>query len=256
EARDTYKAEILKDGLNLLPNYYEDGNFPSVPWHAHNILVSFIKNGRNMSSKQLYEYYAINNEFPKWINDLFRGELHALFIQCRNLDDSKSNAVIKKFLKILVPEIDDQNFDDAASRFHSIFIECRHVLWTRINKLFEDLQRRAKSNEINKIFAAMTARNVQKVWQQFLVNINISAICEKSTITNNFEKLLSDVVHAGLWTINFFQPKDAQAIFFNLNNNLYTVNLNVLTPSGWNVASSIDLSCYNFTVQKGPEAIK
>ncbi|CAG8753809.1 986_t:CDS:1, partial [Cetraspora pellucida] len=83
-------------------------------------------------------------EFSKWINDLFRGELHALFIQFRNLDDSKSNAVIKKFIKILVPEIGDQNFDDAASKFRSTFIECRHVLWTRINKLFEDLQRRAK----------------------------------------------------------------------------------------------------------------
>ncbi|CAG8787845.1 16652_t:CDS:1, partial [Cetraspora pellucida] len=96
-------------------------------------------------------------------------------------------------------------------------------------------------NEINKIFAAMTARDVQKVWQQFLININIPAICEESTIINNFEKLLSDVVCAGLWAIKFFQSKDAQAIFFNLNNDLYTINLNVLTLSDWNVASSIDL---------------
>ncbi|CAG8753847.1 14072_t:CDS:2, partial [Cetraspora pellucida] len=116
EARDTYEAEILKDRLNLLPNYYEDGNFSSVLHRAYDVPASFTKDGRNISFRQL----------------------------CENLDDSKSNAVIKKFLKILVPEIGDQNFDDAASKFHSIFIECQHVLWTRINKLFEDLQRRAK----------------------------------------------------------------------------------------------------------------
>ncbi|CAG8812534.1 4788_t:CDS:2, partial [Cetraspora pellucida] len=165
-ARDSYEAEILKDRLNLPPNYCEDGNFPLVPCHAHDVPASFTKNGRNMSSKQLCD------------------------------------------------------------------------------------------DEIDKIFATMTARDVQKVWQQFLVNINIPAIREDSTIANNFEKLLSDVVRAGLWVINFFQPKDAQAIFFNLNNDLYTVNLNVLTLSGWNVASSIDLSHYNFTAQKGPEAIE
>ncbi|CAG8830896.1 4225_t:CDS:1, partial [Cetraspora pellucida] len=61
EARNTYKAEILKDGLNLPPNYYEDENFPSVLRHAYDVLASFIKDRRNMSSRQLCEYYAINN---------------------------------------------------------------------------------------------------------------------------------------------------------------------------------------------------
>ncbi|CAG8801156.1 7810_t:CDS:2, partial [Cetraspora pellucida] len=199
EARDTYEAEILKDGLNLPPNYYKDGNFPSVPRRAHNVPASFIKKGRNMSSKQLCEYYAINNEFSKWINDLFRGELHALFIRCRNLDDSKSNA--------------HQNFVPPLLNGGMFFGQGL----TNCLRICREEQK---------------ARDVQKVWQQFLVNINIPAIREESTITNNFEKLLSDVVRAGLWAINFFQPKDAQAIFFNLNNDLYTVNLNVLTLSG------------------------
>ncbi|CAG8458538.1 6387_t:CDS:2, partial [Scutellospora calospora] len=50
-----------------------------------------------------------------------------------------------------------------------------------------------KGNEIDKIFATITARDIQKVWQQFLVNINIPAIRDDSTISNNFEKLLTDV---------------------------------------------------------------
>ncbi|CAG8834120.1 7282_t:CDS:1, partial [Racocetra persica] len=73
-------------------------------------------------------------EFPKFVSELFRNEMHALFIRCRNLDDSKSNRIIKKFLKILVPEIGEQNFDDAASKFRSTFTEWRHVLWNKIIK--------------------------------------------------------------------------------------------------------------------------
>ncbi|CAG8627872.1 17892_t:CDS:2, partial [Cetraspora pellucida] len=185
-ARDSYEAEIFKDRLNLPPDYYEDENFPSVLCCAHDVPASFIKNRRNMSSRQLCEYYAVNND--------------------------EDQQIVRGFAE--------------------------------------------KSEKIDKIFAAIMVRDVQKVWQQFLVNINIPAIYEDSTIANNFEKLLSDVVYAGLWAIIFFQPKDAQAIFFNLNNNLYTVNLNVLTLSSWNVASSIDLSRYNFMAQRGPEAIE
>ncbi|CAG8668933.1 7454_t:CDS:1, partial [Scutellospora calospora] len=103
---------------------------------------------------------------------------------------------------------------------------------------------------IDKIFATITARDVQKVWQQFLVNINIPAIRDDSTVSNNYEKLLTDIVRAGIWAINFYNLKDAQAVFFNLNNDLYTVNLNVLTLSDWNVATSIDLSRYNFNIQR------
>ncbi|CAG8462269.1 10918_t:CDS:2 [Cetraspora pellucida] len=105
--------------------------------------------------------------------------MHALFIRCRNLDDAKANGIIKKFLKILVPEIEEQNFDDA-----------------------------------------------------FLININIPAIREDSNDSNNFEKLLLDVVCVGVWTLSFYDPKNAQVVFFNLNNDLYMVNLNVLTVSG------------------------
>jgi hypothetical protein len=62
-------------------------------------------------------------------------------------------------------------------------------------------------------------------------------------------------VQAGIWALNVYNPKDAQTIFFNLNNDLYTVNLNVLTISEWNVATSIDLSRYNFNTQRGAELI-
>ncbi|CAG8638125.1 6710_t:CDS:2, partial [Scutellospora calospora] len=210
EARDNYESEILKDGLNLPQVYFEDGKFPSVPRRAHDVPASFTKHGRTMSSKEICNYYTINKEFPRWINDLFRGEMHALFIRCRNLDDPKTNGIIKKFLKILVPEIGEQNFDDAALKFRSTFIE----------------------------------------WRHFLVNINIPAIREESTISNNFEKLLTDVVRAGIWALISYNQKDAQIIFFNLNNDLYTVNMTILTLSGWNVATSIDLSRYNFTAQR------
>ena len=92
----------------------------------------------------VHNILCIIKEFPKWVSEIFRNEMHALFIRCRNLDDSKYNGVIKRFLKILVPEIGEQNFDEAASKFCSTFIEWRHVLWLKVNKLFLELQKRAK----------------------------------------------------------------------------------------------------------------
>lgn len=75
---------------------------------------------------------------------MFRGEMHALFIRCRNLDDPKTNGIIKRFLKLLVPEMGVQMSDEMAVKFRSIFTEWRHVLWTRITTLFEDLQKRVE----------------------------------------------------------------------------------------------------------------
>ena len=80
------------------------------------------------------------------------------------------------------------------------------------------------------------------MWAQFLVNIDVDAIHNESGGANNFKKLLTNVVHIGIWALNFYELKNAQVIFFNLNNDLYMINLNVLTLSGWNVATSIDLN--------------
>ncbi|KAF0482716.1 hypothetical protein F8M41_023380 [Gigaspora margarita] len=178
--------------------------------------------------------------------------MHALFIRCRNLDDAKANGIIKKFLKFLVPEMGEQIFEDAASKLRSNFIEWRHTLWNRISKLFVELQKRAKSNDdLNKLFAKVTANDVQRVWQQFLVNIDIPAIRNEHNDSNKFENLLLDMVCVGVWALNVYEQKNVQTVFFNLNNDLYTVNLNVLTLNGWYVATSIDLSKYHFNAQKG-----
>ncbi|CAG8809515.1 16904_t:CDS:2, partial [Racocetra fulgida] len=143
-----------------------------------------------------------------------------------------------------------QNFDDAASKFCSTFIEWHHVLWNKIIRLYEELQIRAKSDDIQAIFAKINADDIEKVWHQFLINIDIAAIRDESNGSNNFERLLLDVVRNGIWALTYYKQKPAQAVFVNLNNDLYTVNLNVLTISGWNVGTSIDLSRYTFNGQK------
>ena len=50
---------------------------------------------------------------------------------------------------------------------------------------------------------------------QFLVNIDVDAIYNESGGANNFEKLLTDIVRIGIWALNFYEPKNAQVIFFN-----------------------------------------
>ncbi|CAG8511278.1 19098_t:CDS:2, partial [Cetraspora pellucida] len=48
--------------------------------------------------------------------------------------------------------------------------------------------------------------------KQFLVNINISAIHKDSNDSNNFEKLLLDVICVSVWALSFYDPKNAQVV--------------------------------------------
>ncbi|CAG8842862.1 1843_t:CDS:1, partial [Racocetra persica] len=48
-------------------------------------------------------------------------------------------------------------------------------------------------DNITILFATINANNVEKVWHQFLVNIDIAAIHDESKGSNDFEKLLLDV---------------------------------------------------------------
>ncbi|CAG8807658.1 43799_t:CDS:2 [Gigaspora margarita] len=91
----------------------------------------------------------------------------------------------------------EQIFEDAASKLHSNFIEWCHTLWNRISKLFVELQKRAK-----------------RVWQQFLVNIDIPAIRNEHNDSNKFENLLLDIVRVGVWALNFYKQKNAQTTSF------------------------------------------
>ncbi|CAG8853983.1 4612_t:CDS:2, partial [Gigaspora margarita] len=101
EPQNDYEFELHKDSLNLSLAYFENGKFPFVQRQSHNIPISFTKYGRSVTSANLYADYAAHKEFPKWVAELFKNELHTLFIHYWNLDDAKSNAIIKKFLKIL-----------------------------------------------------------------------------------------------------------------------------------------------------------
>ena len=92
-----------------------------------------------------------------------------------------------------------------------------------------------------------------KVWQQFIANLNIAEIRQKN---ENFDKSLRDVICAGLWALHYYLNKDAQAIFYNLNNDLYTVNLDVSTSKGWNIATSIRLELYDFNAPKGDALVE
>jgi hypothetical protein len=51
--------------------------------------------------------------------------------------------------------------------------------------------------------------------------------------------------------MHYYSSKEAQVFFYNLNNDLFTINLDLPTTRGWNVATSMNLNCYNFTASKG-----
>ena len=65
----------------------------------------------------------------------------------------------------------------------------------------------------------------------------------------DFDRALRNVVCVGLYALTQGKIKD-QSLFYNLNNDLYTVNLNVITTKEWNVATSMNLNLYKFNVPK------
>ncbi|CAG8840100.1 36641_t:CDS:2, partial [Gigaspora margarita] len=142
--QDNYEFELHKDGLNLLPAYFENGKFPFVQQQSHDIPIYLPSIEKAVSRLLDFEnFHCLSNEkFPK-----------------------------SKSLDILIDEIGEQIFDDAASKFCSTFID----------------------DDINALFANISADDMQKVWRQFLVNIDIATIYSESNGSNDFEKSLLDI---------------------------------------------------------------
>lgn len=107
--------------------------------------------------------------------------------------------------------------------------------------------------DIDDIIANLSREDVNRIWQQFTANIDIAKTRRRN---NDFDKALRNVVCAGLFALSYGDVKDAQSLFFNLNNDLYTVNLNIITNKGWNVANSMSLEYYRFNAPKGSVLIE
>ncbi|CAG8844328.1 26455_t:CDS:1, partial [Gigaspora margarita] len=60
EPRDDHEFELLKDGLNLPPAYFENGKFPFVQQRSHDVPMSFTKYGRSVASANLCADYAVH----------------------------------------------------------------------------------------------------------------------------------------------------------------------------------------------------
>ena len=90
------------------------------------------------------------------------------------------------------------------------------------------------SDDFKVIISNLTSGDIIKTWQQFTASLNVAEIRRKN---KNFDKSLHDIICAGLWALHYYSNKDAQALFYNLNNDLYTVNLDISTSKGWNIAT-------------------
>ena len=109
------------------------------------------------------------------------------------------------------------------------------------------------SDDFKVIISNLTSDDIIKTWQQFIASLNIAEIRRKN---ENFDKSLRNIICAGLWALHYYSNKDTQALFYNLNNDLYTVNLDVSTSKGWNIATSMKLDLYDFNAQKGNALIE
>ncbi|CAG8853398.1 40725_t:CDS:2, partial [Gigaspora margarita] len=122
------------------------------------------------------------------------------------------------------------------SEMHALFIRCRNL---------DD----AKANGIIKKFLKFFVLEMgEQIFEDAASKLRSNFIEWRHTLWNRISKLFVELQKRA-------KRKMPKMVFFNLNNDLYTVNLNVLTLNGWNVAISIDLSKYHFNAQKGADIV-
>jgi hypothetical protein len=54
-----------------------------------------------------------------------------------------------------------------------------------------------------------------------------------------------------LWALHYRKNPESRKFFFCLSNDLYTIDLDIFTSKGWNVATSMKLDLYQFQAPKG-----
>jgi len=187
---------------------------------------------------------------PKWAKDLILSELKPLFLRTRHLDNSKKNLIIRDFLSVLFPSFAEQHHERLAilaADFCKSWSNWRNVLWQKITQRYEKFSKNSKSSSVKD----------RECVNSYLKSIHISEIFEtwtkhvSSRLSNNEEMILKNLV---MFAFHFLikNPKTAHDEFFSFTGNLYTINCNF--PSTYNIATSMDLSKYEITLEiKSPD---
>jgi hypothetical protein len=176
----------------------------------------------------------------KWLRDLIFGELKPLFLRIRSLDESKKNLILKDFFTLLFPTF-AKNYHEKlvviSKDFRRAFNNWRNVLWKRLLERHEKYKNHNNKEKI-KATSYIKNRHINEIFNPWL-----KFTSKLLTIEN--EVILKNLILFGFYCLENYPQDAAHEKFFSFNGSLYTVNCDFPSTSGYNVATSIDLSKYD-----------
>ena len=189
-----------------------------------------------------------SSSLPKWIKDLILSELRLLFLRTRNLDVSQKNQIVKDLIKIMFPNVNNQYLNLHAKDIRRSFYDWRNVLWTNLKNKYEDLtssNNNITMEELNKLLENKDIHEIFKPWLRYAPNIILPEV----------EQILQNVILFGFWCL-LKVVTDPHYKFFMANTDLYTISSDFRSLSGYNIATSMDLSIYEVSALRSYSSVK
>lgn len=169
---------------------------------------------------------------PKWVKETILSELKPLFLRVRCLDESKKNCVLKNFFILLFPTFANNHHEKVvviSKEFRKTYNNWRNVLWKKLVERYD----KYKISESNNPDLYLKKRHVNEVFAPWL-KYTSEELPEESKIA------LKNLIIFGFYCIENFS--DAHNKFFSFNGSLFTVTCDFPSSSGYNIATSMDLS--------------
>lgn len=239
------ERELIDDGLLLPSQSLVHERFPSSLAQRPKYVVPkelISPYGRESFTQEDLKQIFSGREIPKWVKEFIFGELKPLFMRTRHLDNSKRNNIIKDVLTILFPRFAEENHERLvalAADLRKSWNNWRNMLWkklsTRYKKYINRLENADKPENPISYLKCNYINEIFDPWLKFVSN----------NLSKENEEALRNLVIFGFHCFKK-HPEDAHERFFSSTGNLYTINCNF--PSGYNVATSMDLSLYEINL--------
>jgi len=242
---DEFESKLATDGLRLPEQYFiKDRNYPPsrLPRPQPNVPSKYV----DAHSGSEYDQNAIVNHLSstslqKWIKESITLEMRLLFLRTRNLDISQKNQMVADVIKAMFPNINGTNLKVHAKSIRRNFYDWRNILWTNIKTKYKWMYSHNTTTikELNKLLVSRHVHEIFRPWLQYIPN----------TISQETEQVLRDVILFGFWCLMNYTTKPHNE-FFTANADLYTINIDFKSISGYNIATSMDMSKYEISAPR------
>lgn len=195
----------------------------------------------SISQEQLATLLSTSyDSITKWIKEVILGELKPLFLRIQRLDDSKKNFILQDFFTSLFPTFANNNREKLiiiSKDFRKTYNNWRNILWKKILERYTKYKNKKEVSEVEPNLYLQN-RHINDIFHSWLKYTS-------GTLTEENENALKNLIVFGFYCIKNYSSEHAHDKFFSYNGSLYTINCDFPSSSGYNIATSMDLSKYD-----------